>query len=82
MLLSDLVAMKVKGLIWPLVLLLGACNEKPAAEASAANEKKAKQTGSALPQAGTEENAATDGKDGKSAARPDRPKKGRSRGQE
>lgn len=69
----DLVTMKAKGLIWPLVILLGACNEKPVAEADAAKEKKAKQTSSALPQAGGEEDSA--GKDGKSAARTDRAKK-------
>lgn len=71
----DHAAMKTKGLIWPLVILLGACNEKPAADAGAAHEKKAKQTNPAQPQAGSGEDAEADGKDGKSGARPDRPKK-------
>lgn len=72
---GDLWAMKAKGLIWPLVILLGACNEKPAAEATAGKGKQGKQTSAASPSGGAGEDTAAAGKDGKSATRPDRPKK-------
>lgn len=65
--------MRTKLFIWPLVILLGACKEKPVAQAGSHKEEKAKHTSSTTSAADREEEAG--GKDGKSAARADRAKK-------